>query len=82
MNNAVTVTSKRQITIPAEMFRRLNLKKGDKMLIDEEAGSLKLTPAKKLIQSLAGSIETPLRFKGLAPDEIIEQAKKEYFNRS
>ncbi|QFP77192.1 AbrB/MazE/SpoVT family DNA-binding domain-containing protein [Deinococcus sp. AJ005] len=39
-----TVSSKRQITIPAEAFRQLRLQPGDKVAIEVRDGQLHLTP--------------------------------------
>ncbi|PNY80383.1 AbrB/MazE/SpoVT family DNA-binding domain-containing protein [Deinococcus koreensis] len=40
-----TVSSKRQITIPAEAFRALRLEPGDRVTIEVSGGQLHLTPA-------------------------------------
>ncbi|WP_162176637.1 AbrB/MazE/SpoVT family DNA-binding domain-containing protein [Deinococcus frigens] len=40
-----TISSKRQITIPAEAFRQLRLQPGDKVAIQVRDGQLHLTPA-------------------------------------
>lgn len=39
------MSSKRQITIPAEAFRQLRLQPGDKVAIEIRDGGLRLTPA-------------------------------------
>jgi len=41
--------------------------------------SIKLDSAIKLVESLAGSVKIPRRFRGLTPDQIIKKAKQEYF---
>ena len=40
---SVTISSKRQITIPAEVFRLLELKEGQKLLVEVEGGRIILT---------------------------------------
>lgn len=79
MTQLATITSKRQLTIPISIFQKLDLREGEKVLVSEEKGTIKIEPALLLIDRLAGSIKTPSRFKGLSLEKIIEKAKKEYF---
>lgn len=51
------------------------------MVVTTVDGALQIEPAVKLVENLAGSVDVPERFKGLDPDEIIKQAKKEYFSK-
>ena len=74
-----TITSKRQLTIPAKIFRKLGLKEGEKVKVMEEDGSLKIVSYLKLLDKLAGSVKVPKKFKGLTPDQMIKRAKGEYF---
>lgn len=48
-----TITSKGQITIPAKIRRKLNLKPGHILLFDENAPYLKATKAFKIDEMLA-----------------------------
>lgn len=82
MQLSATITSKRQLTIPVQLFKRLNLKIGQKVAISEEAGVLKIEPMEALLDRLAGSVIIPERFKGLSLEEIIDKAKAEYFEKS
>lgn len=75
----ITISAKRQITIPAELFRKLGLSRGDKMVIEDIDSSFRLTPAEKLVEDLAGSVNMPKRFQKKNIDEIVEIAKNEYF---
>lgn len=79
MQQIATITSKRQLTIPAEIFRRLNLDGVRKVAIKEEDGVIKIEPIFKLINELAGSVKVPRRFKNLSVTEIKRKAKREYF---
>lgn len=81
MQQIATITSKRQLTIPAKIFSHLNLKKGQKVAILQVGGSLKIEPMTAVLDRLAGSVKIPKRFKGLPLEEVIEQAKKEYFRK-
>lgn len=79
MNQIATITSKKQLTLPSKIFRQAGFKIGDKVLVSEENGSLKITPAVRLVESLAGSVPVPEKWKGKDIDEMIEEAKDEYF---
>lgn len=79
MPQLATITSKRQLTIPAATFRDLGLRKGQRVLISRENGKLTMEPALNLVEELAGSVRIPPRFKGLSSKKITQQAKKEYF---
>lgn len=81
MTHAATVTSKRQITIPSKLYVKLGWKKGQKVVITEKNGMLTISSALALIDKLAGSVKVPERFKGLTPDEMVEQAIEERFGK-
>ncbi|PIQ69948.1 hypothetical protein COS55_02495 [Candidatus Shapirobacteria bacterium CG03_land_8_20_14_0_80_40_19] len=82
MQLSATITSKRQLTIPVELFKRLNFKIGQKVTVSEEAGALKIEPMEALLDRLAGSVKIPKRFAGLGLEEIVDRAKAEYFKES
>lgn len=79
MTQVATITSKKQLTIPATLFRRVGFKEGQKVIVSEENGSLKITTAEKLIEKLAGSISIPKKWQGRKLDQIIDEARDEYF---
>ena len=81
MTKTATITSKRQITIPAALFSKVGLAERQKVLISEEEGKLVITPIVNLIEKLAGSLEIPNRWKGKDIDTIIEESKAEYFSK-
>lgn len=74
-----TITSKRQLTIPVELYELFNLSAGEKMLMYRENKLIKMEPATSLVERLAGSVKIPERFKGLSTEKIIQKAKKEHF---
>jgi AbrB family looped-hinge helix DNA binding protein len=81
MNHTATVTRKRQFTIPVRVYNELGLRTGDKMLVTHIDGKLLVEPMTRLVNTLAGSIAVPARFKHLKnTDAIIKKAKEEYFN--
>ncbi len=56
--SVVTLTSKRQITVPREFVRRFDLKKGDALLFVVEGDSARVIPIKrKSLLSLRGSVK-------------------------
>jgi len=79
MNYLATVTSKRQLTIPIDIYRLMNLVEGNKVLVSIEDQVIKIEPAQALVEKLAGSVKLPKRFKNKTVDQIITLAKKEYF---
>jgi len=79
MPQLVTITSKRQLTIPVELFRKLNLEEGQQLLAYHEDRMIKLEPATALVEQLAGSVKIPAKFKRRSLDKIIRRAKKERF---
>jgi len=79
LQDMATITSKRQLTIPAKIFKKLGLREGEKVIVSEEEGGIKIKSALKLLDELAGSVKLPKRFKGLSIDEIIEKGKTEHF---
>lgn len=74
MTYMATLTGKQQLTVPIELFRQLNWEIGQKVVISENRGSLSITAAKHLVDSLAGSVCAPKRFKGLSVEEIIKKS--------
>lgn len=82
MTQLATITSKKQLTLPSEVFKKAGLHIGQKVIVSEENGQLLITPAEKLVEELAGSVSVPSRLKGKDIDEIIEQSKLEYFQKS
>lgn len=79
MKDTATITTKRQLTLPVRLFRLAKLKEGQKVGIHYHKGELVIRPLNQVIQDLAGSVQVPKVFKGKSIDEIISQAKKEYF---
>ncbi|KKP88447.1 MAG: hypothetical protein UR93_C0013G0007 [Berkelbacteria bacterium GW2011_GWA2_35_9] len=81
MIKTATITSKRQLTIPASIFNELGLSTVRTMVIEKNNNSLVLTPVQNLVNTLAGSITIPKKYQGLSMDKIIENSKTEYFNQ-
>ncbi len=82
MSQVATITSKRQLTIPASIFKKVKLNQKQKVLIVEKDGKIIITPFLDQIEKLAGSLQIPKKWKGKSIDEIIEKSKQEYFAKS
>jgi len=81
MTYTATITSKRQITLPASLFSDLGLRKGQKLTITKRGDELVMTSALAAMYRLMGSVKRPEKFKGMDIDEMIEKAKMEYFSK-
>jgi AbrB family looped-hinge helix DNA binding protein len=71
----VTVTAKGQITIPADLRRKLDIAEGEQLVIVCEGETLKLIPIPKL-SKLAG-VDKEI-FKQRKPSKEIEKMRKEW----
>ncbi len=81
MTYTATITSKRQITLPASLFSEMGLKKGQKLTITKRGDELVMTSALAAMYKLMGSVKRPEKYKGMDIDEMIEKAKIEYFSK-
>lgn len=79
MTYTATITSKGQLTIPAELFKLGKFTKGEKVSLEMEKDHLKVVSGLELVRRLAGSVKVPARLKGMSDKEIIEDAKKRHF---
>ncbi|MBM3209475.1 AbrB/MazE/SpoVT family DNA-binding domain-containing protein [Candidatus Shapirobacteria bacterium] len=81
MQQLATITSKRQLTIPVSIFRKLGLLEGEQVLVKTDNGRMVISLARELVEDLAGSVAAPKRFRGLPTEKIIKLAKKVYFRK-
>lgn len=81
MSQLATITSKRQLTIPAQIFEQAGLHKGQKVLIVRDEEGFRVKSAVQAVEKLAGLVRVPRRFKNLTIHEMIAQAKKEHFGQ-
>lgn len=79
MTYTATITSKRQLTIPSILFKKVGLSVGDKVLIKEISGKLEIKSALSLVKKLSGSVAIPNSKKNIDLDEAISKAKENYF---
>lgn len=75
----VTISSKRQITLPVQILNSLGIEPNGRLLIEEEKDSISLKPLKKsVIDELAGSLNKYVHPSKLGvPFEVImEETRK------
>lgn len=73
-----TVSSKGQVTIPAEIRKHLNIKEGDKLsFVIEDEGSVRVEapryPNVEALRGVAGSLETPRSW-----DDMLQIAREDH----
>lgn len=71
----VTVTTKGQITIPADLRRRLRIAEGTKLIVTREGEGLRLIPVPKL--SRLASVDEEV-FEGRKPSEELLETRREW----
>lgn len=81
MQQMVRISSKRQITIPAAMYKKLQLRKGQNLIVNTANNRITLTPAELLVHELAGSVKIPEHLRGIDLDKAIEEAKRIHFSK-
>lgn len=80
MYQTATISGKRQLTIPASLYRALNFQEGQKVIISQIGAELRIQSALDLIETLAGSLLLPSKFRGQDIDKIIAMAKQSYIH--
>jgi AbrB family looped-hinge helix DNA binding protein len=79
MFQSVRITSKRQITIPVNIFNYLGLKTGDKLVVNINNEKIIMEKQEKILDQLAGSLKLPKKYKNKPVEQIVADAKREYF---
>lgn len=75
----VTISSKRQITLPAAMLSQLGIGPNTKVLIEEKEHNITLKPIKtSIVDQVAGSLSkfVPPSKRGRPFSEIMEETKR------
>lgn len=81
MTYVATITSKRQVTLPAALFSKLDLESGTKVLITEDQGKIIMSPSGSAVRELAGIIKVPKRISDSQLEKIIEKSKTKRFRK-
>lgn len=82
MNYIATITSKRQFTIPSDLYRMVNYKPQQKLLIqiiDADEGFISVKPMSQLVEDLAGSVPVTKAYKNLSLGKMVDKARKDYY---
>lgn len=77
--NIVTISSKRQITIPNQLLISIDARPRDKMIVKAEKGTLRLKPLKtSIVQQVAGSLSKyiPASKRRVPFSKIREETQK------
>ncbi len=72
----VRVQEKGQVTLPADVRRRLGLKKGDLVAVEETEEGVLITPQEILAVRALDRIGQALKKRGLSLDELIESGRE------
>jgi antitoxin PrlF len=73
---AVRVQEKGQITIPLEIRRKLNLKKGDLVTFVETEDGVLIKPAEVVASEALDQIGKALKEKGISLEELLERGRE------
>jgi antitoxin PrlF len=72
----VRIQEKGQVTLPADVRRKLGLKKGDLVSVTQTAEGILITPQEVLAMKALDQIGEALRAKGLTLEELIESGRE------
>src|SRR5438093_7889103 len=73
----VRVQERGQVTLPAEVRKKLGLKKGDLVAVTETPEGVLITPQEVLASRALNRIGEALRSQGLTLEELIESGREE-----
>lgn len=73
---AVRVQEKGQVTIPAEIRRRLGLTKGDLVTFQETKEGIVIKPAEVIVSEALEEIGRALKERGIELEELIERGRE------
>lgn len=81
MTYLATITDKRQVTIPVDVYRAMEMKKGQKVVVQVNDRIISMRPVEDIVEKLAGSVKLPTKYKGVKIEEIVNRAKNDYFSK-
>jgi len=73
---AVRVKEKGQVTIPKEIRKKLDLKKGDLVTFLETEAGIVIEPAEVVVSAALDEIGKALKEEGLTLQELIDRGRK------
>jgi AbrB family looped-hinge helix DNA binding protein len=72
----VRVQEKGQVTLPAEVRRKLGLKKGDLVAISETPEGVLITPSELITRREIADLDELLKEQGITFEELIEAGRE------
>jgi antitoxin PrlF len=72
----VRVQEKGQVTIPAEIRQKLNLKKGDLVTFVETEQGVMIKPAEVIVSEALDEIGKTLKEKGISLEDLLERGRE------
>ena len=72
----VRIQEKGQVTIPAEIRQKLNLKKGDLVTFVETEQGVMIKPAEVIVSEALDEIGKTLKEKGISLEELLERGRE------
>ncbi len=72
----VRVQEKGQVTLPADIRKKLGLKKGDLVAVVETEDGVLITPQESIAMKALDRIGEALRDKGLSLEDLIESGRE------
>ncbi len=71
-----TIRERRQVTLPADFCRELDLDIGDSLTLELREGSLVLTPSRKAALDALAAIQRAFQESGITEKDLQETARK------
>lgn len=81
MNQIATITGKRQLTIPIEIYQKAGFSNGQKVIVSFDDRGLRVESATDLVDRLAGSLPVPHIVQTADIDTVIIKAKQAYMHK-
>ena len=72
----IRIQEKGQVTIPLEIRRRLNLKKGDVVVFIETEDGVVIQPAGRVVNAALDEIRAKLQRRGVGMAQLIRSGRK------
>ncbi|MDO8615069.1 MAG: AbrB/MazE/SpoVT family DNA-binding domain-containing protein [Dehalococcoidia bacterium] len=71
-----TIRNRRQITLPADICRRLGIEVGDSVMLEVEDGYVRLTPSRKRAVDALAAIQKAFQESGIPEEELLEEGRR------
>jgi len=75
MNTYVRIQEKGQVTIPTNIRRKLNLRKGDMVMFVETSAGVLIKPAETIVSEALDKIGKALKADGISQEKWIKRSR-------